>query len=207
MKKVLIFGDSHVANLYSVYKKDNTDVELRFIPALGTTVLCMEFINDKLILKPASLSLKRNLAVSEEEHKKWFDNLKKMFHEESGGKSKINLKDFDSIVVYGGWLLPFMGFNWWELTQQSNNYSIALCSEVLEEKIRNLHGYTWINSLSDYAAETGCLYIVLNPYLNEKGLKGKHDSAQDLTTLQCIPDGANIQKLFLFTTNYSIGKT
>ena len=196
MKRVLIIGDSHVASIYSCYKKDNVDIDLQFIAATGPVVQCFELISDKLTLKPASEMLKHNPKVTTEKYQKWYDILKDMFYIASGGSNEINLKDFNSVVIYGGSLIPIGGFKWWELVTHSEKYSMQLCSDILEDKIKSSIGYKWLDSSIDYIGDGGHIYVSLNPYLNEKGLEGEHDSMQDLTTLQSIPTNIFIRKLF-----------
>jgi hypothetical protein len=196
MKKLLIFGDSHISNIFDVYTKKKSALDICFFPSLGPVAKYVEFKNGKLILLPAPMNWPDHPTISKDVFQKWYDMLKKKLYAEAGGKLELSLNNFDSVVIYGGTLLPISGFKWWELTDQDHNYSIALCSDILEEKIKDSIGGKWIDGLASYVKNQGDLHVALNPYLNVEGFKYSDDSAQDLSTLKSIPNGSDIRKIF-----------
>lgn len=200
MKKVLIIGDSHVASIYRVYNKVEATVDIRFISATGSVYKYIEIIDGKLTLLPPKV-IPVNPTLLEKEFQTRYGLLKSMFHQQLGASASVNLNEFDCCVLYGGNMLPVYYLNWWELTNQSTKFSIALLSDMLKEKINqnkkiNQNGFRWMNALYSYASHGGNVYVLLNPYLNAKGLVNKHDSNQDLSTLKSVPIGAEINSLF-----------
>lgn len=203
MKKVLIFGDSHVGSIYSAHKKCKikSDFDICFLPSPGPVVNYLEFKENSLRLLPPPESWPISSRQTQKTFQEWYDAQKNRFLKESGGSTSINLRLYDSIVIYGGNIFPVTNFKWWELTYLSELYSYGLCSEILEKKINKSIGYKWLNSLSNYIRGGGHVYMVLNPYLNEEGLEGNLESYLDLTTLSQTPDDVDINNLFLIYKN------
>ncbi len=197
MKKVLIFGDSHIGNIATVYNRNDSPIDISFLPASGPLSKYIQVADDNIILLPEPSKWPSHPSHTQEKFQIWFNNLKKRFYDASSGSNSISLKNFDAIVIYGGLLMPIENFKWWKLIDIKQLYSSALINDLLSERIKNSNGLKWSIDIADFAkANPSKVYAMLNPYLNEKGLTGQHNSAQNLKTLQEIPQGYHLKDIF-----------
>ncbi|MFT4849103.1 MAG: hypothetical protein ACI83B_001641 [Sediminicola sp.] len=200
MKKVLIIGDSHVAALYRVYKEVESTLDIRFISAAGSVYRYIEIVDGKINLLPLPKITPETPTSLEKEFYTRYELLKRMFHQQLGTRTSIELNEFDHCVLYGQNLLSPQNFKWWELTNQSTKYSHALLLDMLKEKVlqknTNQVAVRRMKGLNSYAILGGNVYVLLNPYINEKGFVNNHDSNIDISILQSIPVGAKIVELF-----------
>ena len=194
MKKYMIFGDSHVHTIQEVYDARQSNVSLSFFPSIGPVAHLMEFSGSQLRLKNSPKTWGKHGSISPETFQRWYDQQEDRFNTESGCK-EMELENFDGVVIYGGGLIPVAGFDWWDFINRYRSYSFGLQGELLKQHITKSLGFNWLRSLESFAKKNGNVSVMLNPYLNEFGRQGEHESAQDLSTFQQISNDANIDEL------------
>jgi len=192
MKNILIFGDSHVAQLKMAYEKNknNYPFQLHFVSGPGPVSKKLSFKGTYLYMLENDQnwpSLNHFANMSSELLNEWYNNTFNRFMNVTG-QNPIDLNDFDAVVVYGGHMNSRA---WWEDSDCDEIYSSSLMKEVLKLKKANSNHYSWIVGLKAYISSGGNVYSVLSPILSELGLYQEVDSSQNTSILKNMPVNAN----------------
>ncbi len=196
MKKVLIFGDSHIGNITAVSNEIETNLQISFLNAPGPICQYLKVIDNEITLLPAPKKFPSNPTISNEQFHSWYDNTKNRIRAISGEKDTISLSDFDAIVMYGGHFFPIQ-YRWWDIVRMKAKYSLGLLSDILKSSLHDHSrvGYLWVHGLANYANKGGNMFVVLPPLLNEKGLSGEHNAAQPLSIFQETPPDVDFRDM------------
>jgi hypothetical protein len=197
MKNVLIFGDSHVENVSVAFNEVETSLNISFFSASGPIGAYLKISDNELSLLPAPKVYPANPTISNEQFHILYDKAKSRLRSISTRKTaSLVLNDYDAIVMYGGQFFP-KDYRWWDIVRMKKKYSLGLLSSMVKESLHahNRMGYLWVHCLADYVSKGGNMFVVLPPLLNEKGLVGKHDSAQPLSIFQETPLDVNFREM------------
>lgn len=197
MKKVLIFGDSHIGNIAAVSNEIETNLQITFLTAPGPICKYLKVTDNELTLLPAPKEFPAHQTKSNEELHNWYDISKNRIRTISGGKDVITLSDFDEIVIYGGHFIS-LAYRWWDILRMKGLYSLGLQSDILKTSVLTCMAYKWASDLSNYISKGGKMFLVLPPLLNEKGLSGQHDCAQPLSVFQETPPDVDFRDMLPF---------
>ncbi|MFT4804333.1 MAG: hypothetical protein ACI9YE_001537 [Psychroserpens sp.] len=191
MKKVLVFGDSHIAQLVTANTLiEQTEIDFHFITGPGP-------VKNKLYFKGRRLYLEENDGVwpgttiqsnlPNNNFDIWYENTKARFFKIAQNGS-IDLGQFDSIIVYGGGLV---GDNWYWLMNKDSRFSQSIMLDYLESMILKSAQYLWLKQLGKFIEDGGRVDFMLPPLRNELAFNDEVESSQDLSVMRLTPVDAS----------------
>ncbi|WNC71299.1 hypothetical protein RGQ13_14365 [Thalassotalea psychrophila] len=184
MKKVLVFGDSHVGSLKGVghqFKSDLVKFDFVGFPLPIAKMLVID--SNGLAIRPIT-ELER--CANNTELEKWYKQIHRLIHsiDKSG---VIKLINYDYIFVYGG---RFLYHNWYNLTFPDTSYSSGFLEEYASQIISPTLHYKWLLQIKKALGNKLKVISIPEPILNE--LVWNYDGvvAQNTDYLALIPNGA-----------------
>jgi hypothetical protein len=187
MNKVLIFGDSHVAQLAIAYQQNSQNtVEFEFVTGPGPVSQKLRFEGHYLHLDENNgvwpyISSRPDLQGSDID--KWYENTKERFMAVAK-RNPIDLHGFDAVVLYGGYVVPD---NWWQFAVNRNYYSKALILELLVKNVQYTAHYKWLQQIIGFIKDGGKVLSQLPPLRSELGFGDVIKSEQDLSQMKLMP--------------------
>jgi hypothetical protein len=188
MNKVLVFGDSHIAQLALANRlQKNTVFDFSFVTAPGPITSKIKFEEHYLYLlenEGGWAEIPGFPNITPEVLNTWYENTKDRFLSVSGC-NPIDLRNFSAIVIYGG---SFVRDDWWELVNGKIPYTKALLAELLERKITKTNHYIWLQQLAGFSAISSNIFSMLPPLRNELGFSSLDTGIQDLSIFKQTPE-------------------
>jgi hypothetical protein len=188
MKKILIFGDSHVGSLKVIQNQVQSNIAqcdmIGFpLPIAGL----LDFSNGSLRMTQQSNFEATSHGHNSEDLKRWSAQTNAVITsiDKSGC---IDLLGYDSIVIYGG---HFIYRQWWKFPTVSDSYSSDLKHEIVKELLSKTQHFAWLDKVKEAVGNNVRVYSMPEPILNELVWGYEGEIAQDIGYLKNIPKDAN----------------
>ena len=178
MIKVLVVGDSHVAQLKLASEKIEklNKLDIKFFAVVGPVTNKILFQDNVLSLENYSGSWNHPVHAghkpTDEKIDRWYREAKDRLYS-IGETEELDLNLFDVIVLYGGRFLQgralvdnFSGG--WHKLPAVNEYSFALNVKLTEDFIKYSVHYKWLNQLVKCEEFSGCIVSAPGPLPSEQ---------------------------------------
>ncbi len=207
MRKILVYGDSHVANIAMVAPRlTQPDVKFIFFSAPGP-VSSLVFVEDHCLkLKPAPARWPNHPTIAPETFQQWYEGTQAQLRKISENNDYLDFSKFDAVIVYGGGLGLILNSAWWKLSTLSVRCSQPFLMDMLEESFNSIKASTWLGELKPFIETGGTVFYMPPPLLNEQGFGEVEEADQNLKMLRSTPENANYCRDFLPALSVALAK-
>jgi hypothetical protein len=176
MKRILIFGDSHISQLLTSSKLLKCkEVEFIFITGPGPISKKFYFSEYKLCMEDNDgiwPDTSNQPGINVEKFNKWYVNSKEDFLTVAPNGT-LDLRELDGVIIYGGHLVKQ---DWFKYFNIRLFYSQNLLFECIEESVASTNHLIWLTQLKDFIAQGGLVHSIPPPLFNVKMLENLQDS-------------------------------
>ena len=188
MKKILVFGDSHVGSLKAIQNLEiSNSAQCDMIGFPGPISTMLDFSNGTLKMSPDKNFEKSSHGHSSDELKKWYLQSQAMITTIDNSGS-IDLASYDCIIIYGGHLIYRQ---WWKFPTVKDFYSSGFKYEITKELLSKTIHFGWLDKVKKSVGNNVKVFSMPEPILNELVLGYAGEIAQNTDYLKLIPTEAN----------------